>query len=148
MNDDTWPIGLLAARAGVSVRTLRYYEQRGLLRAAARRPSGYRRFEPRTIDAVSWIQHAQRLGFHLGEMRALLDDIDQDREHAAARLRERALAKVREMDAELARLTSARRALLALAECSCGTEACDVLAVVRAAGPPTAHEPRRESTRR
>ena len=142
MNDDTLPIGLLAARAGVSVRTVRYYEERGLLRAVARRPSGYRRFDPRTAGVVSWIQHALSLGFHLGEIRALLDDTDKDRDQRdrASRLRERALAKVREMDAELARLTTARRALLALAECSCGAEGCDVLVAVGTACSRTGEE--------
>ncbi len=138
MNHGTLPIGLVAARAGVSVRAVRYYEQRGLLRAAARHPTGYRRFDPRTVDAVRWIQQALRMGFHVGEIRALLDDTHQDRGRRTSSLRERALAKVRQLDAEVARLTRARRTLLALAECSCGTRGCEVLAAVEATGPPTA----------
>lgn len=45
-------IGELAARAGVSVDTLRYYERRGLLPAPQRQQSGYRVYTPATVQRV------------------------------------------------------------------------------------------------
>ncbi|MEV0025107.1 MerR family transcriptional regulator [Streptomyces atroolivaceus] len=48
-------IGELAARAGVSVRSLRYYEQRGLL-TSTRTPSGQRQYTEHDVDRVRFIQ--------------------------------------------------------------------------------------------
>jgi DNA-binding transcriptional MerR regulator len=48
-------IGELAARAGVSVRSLRYYEQRGLL-TSTRTPSGQRQYTEHDVDRVHFIQ--------------------------------------------------------------------------------------------
>ncbi|MEU9559666.1 MerR family transcriptional regulator [Streptomyces fumanus] len=48
-------IGELAARAGVSVRSLRYYEQRGLL-SSTRTASGQRRYTEDDVDRVRFIQ--------------------------------------------------------------------------------------------
>jgi DNA-binding transcriptional MerR regulator len=48
-------IGELAARAGVSVRALRYYEENDLL-TAERSPSGQRHYGARAVDRVRWIQ--------------------------------------------------------------------------------------------
>ena len=45
-------IGQLAARTGLSVRTLRFYADAGVLTEAGRTPAGYRRFGP---DAVEWV---------------------------------------------------------------------------------------------
>ncbi|MFK0115084.1 MerR family transcriptional regulator [Streptomyces sp. NPDC090994] len=48
-------IGELAARAGVSVRSLRYYEQQGLL-TSTRTPSGQRQYTEYDVDRVRFIQ--------------------------------------------------------------------------------------------
>jgi DNA-binding transcriptional MerR regulator len=65
-------IGEVAARAGVSVDTLRYYERRRLLSRAPRTPGGYRVFSGETIDRVRFIKQAQELGFSLEEIGQLL----------------------------------------------------------------------------
>ena len=67
-------IGDLAARTGVSVSAIRFYEQRGLLRSA-RTPGGQRRFEKADIRRISFVLIAQRLGFTIdaiGEQLATL----------------------------------------------------------------------------
>ena len=55
-NHATIRIGALAARAGVSVESLRYYEQRGLLRPARRRESGYREYPEGSVQLVRFNQ--------------------------------------------------------------------------------------------
>jgi len=65
-------IGEVAARAGVNVQTLRYYERRGLLKPPARRPSGYREYSPDAVRVVRFIKRAQQLGFTLDETGELL----------------------------------------------------------------------------
>ncbi|HVA22114.1 MAG TPA: MerR family DNA-binding protein [Candidatus Micrarchaeia archaeon] len=63
----------MAAEAGVNVQSLRYYERRGLLRQPARLASGYRSYAADDVRTVRFIRCAQRLGFTLTEIGALLE---------------------------------------------------------------------------
>jgi len=65
-------IGQLAQRVGLRPSALRYYEAEGLLEPADRSEAGYRLYAPQAADTVRLIQRAQRLGFSLAEIRALL----------------------------------------------------------------------------
>lgn len=65
-------IGQLARRVGLRPSALRYYEAEGLLTPSGRTESDYRLYAPETVDTVRLIQRAQRLGFSLAEIRALL----------------------------------------------------------------------------
>jgi MerR family transcriptional regulator, repressor of the yfmOP operon len=62
-------IGEAAARVGVSCRTLRYYEELGLLRPSARTPGGARRYAEEDIARLEHIRELQELmGFNLEEI--------------------------------------------------------------------------------
>ena len=61
-------IGELAARAGTSTRTLRYYEQHGLLRAD-RDTNGYRRYDDAELRVVHEIRALLAVGFGLDDIR-------------------------------------------------------------------------------
>ena len=65
-------IGELAALAGVSTKTLRYYEEIDLLPRAERSPSGYRRYTPELLERLSFIRAAQAVGLTLGEIREVV----------------------------------------------------------------------------
>ena len=65
-------IGEVAARAGVNVQTLRFYERRGLLQEPPRRPSGYREYPPESVRLIRFVKRAQQLGFSLDEVHELL----------------------------------------------------------------------------
>ena len=65
-------IGEVADQAGVTVDTVRYYERRGLLPAAARRPSGYRVFDTATVERLDLIRQLQALGLTISEIRQAL----------------------------------------------------------------------------
>ncbi|MFD2643664.1 MerR family transcriptional regulator [Pseudomonas japonica] len=60
-------IGELAQTCCVSRDTLRFYEERGLIRAQ-RRANGYRDYPTETVQLVLLIKTAQKLGFSLGEI--------------------------------------------------------------------------------
>ncbi len=71
-------IGVAACRAGVSERTLRYYEQLGLVTPAAHSPGGSRRYGEAEIERVQRIRELQELlGLNLEEIRALLERDDR-----------------------------------------------------------------------
>ncbi|GAA4926401.1 MerR family transcriptional regulator [Nesterenkonia rhizosphaerae] len=55
-SDELLSIGELSRRTGVSPRSIRYYEQQGLL-VSERTGSGHRRFMPEVVDRVVLIQH-------------------------------------------------------------------------------------------
>lgn len=61
-------IGEVARAAEVSVDTVRFYERRGVLPAARRRPSGYREFPPSAAGRIRSAKALQDLGFTLDEV--------------------------------------------------------------------------------
>jgi MerR family copper efflux transcriptional regulator len=60
-------IGALALETGLSRDTLRFYEQRGLIRST-RTENSYRDYPPETVQLIGYIRTAQRLGFSLAEI--------------------------------------------------------------------------------
>src|SRR5688572_11974468 len=108
-------IGDVAAQTGVTVEALRYYEQRGLLRPAERRTSGYRVFGTDAVSVVRFIKRAQALGFSLTE----IEDLVRLRERAwtgdaPRQLRDAAVAKVRDINRRVRELRALGRELTAL----------------------------------
>ncbi|MGC8514095.1 MAG: MerR family transcriptional regulator [Acidimicrobiales bacterium] len=64
--------GEVAARAGVNVETLRYYERRGLLAEPPRSRSGYRCYPEVAVERVRQVKVLQELGFSLADISSLL----------------------------------------------------------------------------
>lgn len=100
----------LAAAAGTSADTVRYYERAGLLHPPARTSSGYRVFPAETVERLRFIHGCQRLGLRLREIRDLLDirDTGECPCEPAETLLSRRLV---ELDEELTRLTALRAEL-------------------------------------
>jgi DNA-binding transcriptional MerR regulator len=65
-------IGELARRSGASARSLRYYEEQGLLRAQ-RQPNGYREYDEDEVTLVREIRSLLDSGFDLEEIRPLIE---------------------------------------------------------------------------
>ena len=63
-----YPIGKLARLAGVSTRTVRYYEEIGLLRVARRYAGGRRVFDADALQRMRFIGRLKALGFSLDEI--------------------------------------------------------------------------------
>lgn len=121
-------IGELARQARVSIDTVRFYEQRGLLPRPARSSSGYRQYVSDDVRRLRFIVHAKDLGFTLEEIRQLLalraDGSD------CSRVRKVAVEKANEIDSRIKKLSSMRDVLLKLAsQCERGDsgDACPIL---------------------
>jgi DNA-binding transcriptional MerR regulator len=118
--------GQVAARAGVNIQTLRYYERRRLLAPPIRRPSGQRTYPETTVALLRCIKGAQRLGFTLAEIEELLALAAHRR--GTDELHRRAKVKLAEIEARIANLQQIRENLQAvlaarcdsLTNCSCG----------------------------
>ncbi|TWS24147.1 heavy metal-responsive transcriptional regulator [Tsukamurella sputi] len=70
-------IGELARQSGIATKTLRFYEHSGLLPEPARTTSGYRDYEPESIERLHFIRSAQAAGLTLREVREILNLHDQ-----------------------------------------------------------------------
>ena len=82
MNDGMLQIGEVAERAGLSLRTVRYYEETGLLQPAKRTDGGFRLYTAKHVARLALIKRMKPLGFSVQQMRDLLDarDILADRD--------------------------------------------------------------------
>jgi MerR family copper efflux transcriptional regulator len=126
-------IGEVATQAGVSVQAVRFYERRGIVPSPARRASGYREYPPRTVRQVRLIRWAQSLGFKLDELTDVISIGQSHLRGQRATIKTRVAAKLSEVEDALRRLSSMRKALLALAACRCDGD-CPIVA--RALGTP------------
>ncbi|NNV03335.1 MerR family transcriptional regulator [Anoxybacillus sediminis] len=72
----------VAELAGVSVRTLHYYDQIGLLKPAAITPAGYRLYTDEDLERLQQILFFKELGFPLQEIKQILDSPGFDRAQA------------------------------------------------------------------
>lgn len=71
-NSDLLKIGDFAHAAGTNLRTLRYYEELGLITPAARSRGGFRYYRPTDVNRVQLIRDLQELGLHLDRIREFL----------------------------------------------------------------------------
>ena len=106
-------IGEFAREAGTTVKTIRFYEDAGLLPAAPRTESGYRIYRTGDVDRLEFIRKAKRLGMSLDEIRGVLQLHDRSEPtcvHVRALLDEKiaridlALKELRDFRTELASL--------------------------------------------
>lgn len=99
-------IGELAEAVGTTTKTLRFYEQQGLLHEADRTASGYRDYSPETLARVDFIHRGKAAGLNLARIRQILDI--RDRGHAPC------AHVVDLLDSRLAEIDQQIRALRAL----------------------------------
>ncbi len=111
-------IGVAAKAAGVAIDTVRYYERQGLLADAPRTEGGFRLFSTRDIERLQFIRKAKALGFTLDDIAELLRL--QDGGGTRARVRERAQARIAELDRKIQAFTAIRDALATLEHCCSG----------------------------
>ncbi len=88
----------LGELAGVSGRTLRYYDQIDLLKPAYTNDSGYRIYKQKEIDRLQQILFYKELGVDLNTIKGLLDSPLYDEKRALLSHREALLEKRRQLD--------------------------------------------------
>ncbi len=65
-------IGALAATAGCNPKTIRFYEDRGLIAVPPRASNGYRDYPPETVERLAFVRDAQAAGLSLAEIREVI----------------------------------------------------------------------------
>ena len=106
-------IGEVASRSGVSRKALRLYERTGILPTPRRTTAGYRMYEPETLSTLAFVARARRLGFHLDEIKEVVQ-IKRSGRCPCPHVLDLVRQKVEALDRTLADLTEVRRGLQAL----------------------------------
>ncbi|MET8217762.1 MerR family transcriptional regulator [Streptomyces hirsutus] len=131
-----WSIGELAERAGVTVKSIRFYSDRGLLPEASRSSGGHRRYAPEALERLRLIRSLRALDLPLPEVRRVLEDED-----VAGRVLEDAVAsRLRELGSELKTLRWREAALRLVRECQ-PAERADRLRLLGAVSTPPSTAP-------
>jgi Cu(I)-responsive transcriptional regulator len=105
-------------RAGLPPKTIRFYEEIGLI-APHRRDNGYRDFSDEDLHRLAFLRRARALGFSVEECRQLLD-LYSDRSRASADVKELARKQLARIDQQLAELKEMRSTLAALVTACAG----------------------------
>ena len=108
-------IGAVSRATGLPSKTIRYYEEIGLVPEPARAESGYRRYDQGALQTLRFVHRARQLGFTIEECRGLVS-LWRDRHRASAEVKALALARIAEIDRKIVELQSMRETIGALAE--------------------------------
>lgn len=117
-------VGQLAARSGVAITALRFYEARGLI--SSQRNSGNQRRYPRDVlRRVALIKTAQKLGIPLASIQKAFETLPQHRTPAMEDWNRLSLRWKADLDERINRLTALRDQLSDCIGCGClSTDAC------------------------
>jgi DNA-binding transcriptional MerR regulator len=107
-------IGEVARRAGITLRTVRYYEQLGLIQHAVRTKGGFRLYDEAELRKLELIRDMQDLDFPLARIRKLFSRKREARCGAelAPEVRQTLADQLREMEGRIARYQTMRAAIL------------------------------------
>jgi Cu(I)-responsive transcriptional regulator len=130
-------IGDAADASGLPAKTIRYYEEIGLIRPK-RDTNGYRAFGERDVHRLAFLARARALGFSIEECRALLG-LYEDEGRASEDVKTLAQGHLRRIDARIAELQALRATLAELIAGCAGDRRpdCPILADLAAGGAPT-----------
>jgi DNA-binding transcriptional MerR regulator len=110
---DGMRIGELAARFGLNPKTIRYYEEIGLLPRADRSDSGYRRYDEQGAERLGFIRRAKTLGLFLDEIRDILS-VQETGEPPCGQVLDLIDLKISAIDQRMAELATFRAELAVL----------------------------------
>ncbi|HSF65563.1 MAG TPA: Cu(I)-responsive transcriptional regulator [Paracoccaceae bacterium] len=115
-------------RSGLPAKTIRYYEEVGLIRPL-RGANGYRSFRESDVMKLGFLGRARALGFTIEDCRLLLS-LYEDKTRASADVKSIARRHLDEIDAKIAQLESMRATLSHLVACCHGDDRpdCPILA--------------------
>jgi MerR family transcriptional regulator, thiopeptide resistance regulator len=112
VSEERWSIGDLARASGVTIRTLYYYDEIGLVSASERTPSGHRRYSGDDVRRLYRVRALTQLGLSLEEVAAVLDRGTED----LSTLRNLLHAQLADLEVRARQLNEVRRRVEGLVE--------------------------------
>ena len=134
-------IGQAAERSNLPTKTIRYYEDIGLLKPA-RRANGFRDYGESDVHELRFIARARGLGFSVEECRHLLN-LYRDKRRASAEVREAASVHIEAIRTKIEELRSMERTLATLIEKCAGDARPDCPILESLSGKPARDQSRR-----
>jgi len=108
-------IGQVAAQSQVPIKTIRYYEELGLLKSSGRTEGKFRLFTPDTIKRITFIKRLQKLGLSLQEIAEILGVHDRGLA-PCAEIKQQLEQQILEIDRRIAELMTLRSEINELLE--------------------------------
>lgn len=108
-------IGELAEAAGTTAKTLRFYEEQGLLPPAERTAAGYRDYAPEAVARIDFVHRGQAAGLTLAQIKQILDI----RDHGQApceHVRDLLDTRLADIEQQIAQLSALRDTIAALGD--------------------------------
>ena len=113
-----------ARRSGLTSKTIRYYEEIGLITPARRGDNGYRQYESSAIEELQFLARARDVGFDLDECRQLLS-LQRDKDRQSRHARQLVLEKSAKLQERIDRLQAMQAVLESMANRCQGDEGPD-----------------------
>jgi len=110
-----------ARQSGLSSKTIRYYEDIGLIAPASRADNGYRQYEGKAVDELHFLARAREVGFDLEECRQLLG-LHQDSSRQSRHARQLVLEKSEQLQQRIDQLQAMQLVLQGMASRCRGDE--------------------------
>ena len=114
-------IGKAANLTGLTVKTVRYYSDIGIIKPLIDNNTGYRSFSERDLAKLQFISKARKFDFSLDECRELLA-LYEDTDRTSKEVKALTLEKIAEIDAKLSELNMLREQLSTLASACKGDD--------------------------
>lgn len=106
-------IGNVAKSSGVPIKTIRYYEELGLLKSSARTEGGFRLFNSDVLERLHFIKRAQSLGLSLSEIKEFLN-VHDGGELPCVHIKAKLQDKIKAIDEQIQQLLILRQELSGL----------------------------------
>ncbi|KLV05345.1 MULTISPECIES: Cu(I)-responsive transcriptional regulator [Photobacterium] len=114
-------ISEVAQRTGLTTKTIRFYEDKGVISPPLRAENGYRQYSRRHLDELLLIRRSRLVGFTLEESRELLE-FSRDPHRRSADVKAKAEQKLLEIDGKIRELLEMKQTLEALTKQCPGDE--------------------------
>ncbi|SLM63945.1 MULTISPECIES: Cu(I)-responsive transcriptional regulator [Dickeya] len=123
----------VAKKTGLTSKTIRFYEEKGLMTAPLRSENGYRSYNLHHVEELTLLRQARQVGFTLEECRELVTLFNNPQRHSAD-VKARTLQKVSDIERQIDELNAMRQRLLALAESCPGDSSAECPIITQLAG--------------
>ena len=114
-------ISEVAAASGTTPKTLRYYEETGLLPRPNRTSGGYRDYRPEVLGRIDFIRRSRAAGLTLAQTREILEVRDAG-DAPCAHVVELLTARLADLDTQIAALTAMRSTVAGLHDAAAGAD--------------------------
>ncbi|KAB2824068.1 Cu(I)-responsive transcriptional regulator [Aliivibrio finisterrensis] len=117
-------ISEVAKLTGLTTKTIRFYESKGVIKEASRSANGYRQYTKIQLEELQLIRRSRLVGFSLEECQELLS-LSNNPNRRSADVKAKTLEKVAEIEEKIQELKGMKQTLLDLADACPGDEGHD-----------------------